>query len=183
MLLYFEMQKVKKRKEVGVMKLINRRNREVPVLSQPERLFEDIDRMFENLWSGLPWWWEPAWKLRPQLAREFTGMKFAPRVEVGESEKGYIITAELPGLSKEDVQVTLDGSVLTIKGEKKEEQENKKDGYYYSERVYGSFVRSLELPTDAEPSKLKASFRNGVLRIEVEKQESSKRAEVINIED
>lgn len=168
---------------MGVMKLISRRNREAPILNQPERLFEDIDRMFEDLWTGLPWWWGPAWKPRAQLAREFAGMKFAPRVEVSENEKGYVITAELPGLSKEDVQVTLDGSVLTIKGEKKDEQENKKDGYYYSERVYGSFARSLELPTDADPSKLKASFKNGVLRIEVEKQESSKGTEVIKIED
>jgi HSP20 family protein len=164
------------------MKLISRRNRsEVPVLTHTERLFEDIDRMFENLWNGFPWWWGPVW--RPQLAQELAVTKFAPRIEVSENDKGYVISAELPGLNKEDIQVTLDGSVLTIKGEKKEEQENKKDGYYYSERVYGSFARSLELPSDADPAKLKASFKNGVLRIEVEKQESSKRAEVIKIED
>jgi HSP20 family protein len=90
---------------------------------------------------------------------------FAPRVETAETDKHYEVTVELPGVEQKDVQVTLDDDVLTIKGEKKAEREEKNKDYHVTERSYGAFQRAFSLPDNVEADKIAADFDKGVLKI------------------
>jgi HSP20 family protein len=94
---------------------------------------------------------------------------FQPRIDVGETETEIKISAELPGLDEKDIEVSLAHDMLTISGEKKEEKEDKGKNYYRIERSYGSFRRSLRLPTEVEQDKVDATFKNGVLTITLPK--------------
>lgn len=102
-------------------------------------------------------------------ARTESGAMLAPSIDVKETDTSIEIEAELPGVDEKDVQVTIEDNVLTIKGEKKADKaENKKD-YYMSERSYGSFLRSFELPTGIDASKVSAAFTKGVLKVTLPK--------------
>lgn len=90
---------------------------------------------------------------------------FAPSVEMKETEQGVAITAELPGMEEKDVEITLDGDLLTLSGEKRQEKSEDKAGLHISERSYGAFRRSLRLPWVADPAKADAHFEKGVLTI------------------
>jgi len=106
------------------------------------------------------------WRDRPRA--------FLPAIDVSENDAHYAITAELPGASKDDVQVELHEGVLTIRGEKKSEREEKKEQRRYVERTYGSFSRSFRLPDDADATRLDATFKDGVLSITVPKTAEAK---------
>ena len=93
----------------------------------------------------------------------------APAVDVSEKDKEFEIMAELPGLDEKDVEVKLANGNLTIKGEKKEEKEEREKDYYLSERRYGSFVRSFPLPEGVNADKIEASFAKGVLTVKLPK--------------
>jgi HSP20 family protein len=99
---------------------------------------------------------------------------FIPALDVVEDKDSVRVRADLPGLSKDDVRVTLQDHYLTIKGEKKEESETKEANYYHRERVYGSFTRTIELPVAVEAGKINARFRDGVLEITLPKAEEAK---------
>jgi HSP20 family protein len=87
-------------------------------------------------------------------------------------EKGEVVAqAELPGMDKNDIEISISDHMLTIKGEKKKEKEVKEEDYYRSERSYGSFVRTVELPKEVETEKARASFKNGVLEVRLPKTE------------
>jgi HSP20 family protein len=116
-----------------------------------ERLFEDFSRDFG--------WGAPA----------LAGAGMAPRVDVGETESEIKVEAELPGVDEKDVEVVLSQGRLTIKGEKKQEREEKKKDYHLVERSYGSFARSIALPFEADADQIKASFAKGVLTVTVPK--------------
>lgn len=90
---------------------------------------------------------------------------FAPSVEMKETEQGVTVTAELPGLEEGDVEVALDGDLLTLSGEKKQETTEEKEGYHLSERSYGSFRRAIRLPWAADPAQASAAFDKGVLTV------------------
>jgi HSP20 family protein len=94
-----------------------------------------------------------------------------PRVDVSESENEYEVTAELPGIDEKDVELTLADNVLTIRGEKKVEREEKdKDkNYYMSERSFGSFRRAVPLPAEVDEDRVEANFKNGVLTVHLPK--------------
>ncbi|HXJ00702.1 MAG TPA: Hsp20/alpha crystallin family protein [Micropepsaceae bacterium] len=133
-----------------------------------EQLHQQIDRLFNDydgdVWSNWPRgsvFEQPTW--RDDLAAN------VPAVDVVEKEQSYEISAELPGLAQKDVEVSLANSTLTIKGEKKEEKEEKARGYYVSERHYGSFTRSFRVPEGIDADKIEAHFRNGVLTIALPK--------------
>lgn len=96
---------------------------------------------------------------------------FYPRVDISEDENNVYVTAEIPGVDKKDVKVTLQDNVLTIEGEKKTEVKDEKKNYYRIERTYGSFCRSFVLPSEVDPDKVKAKFENGMLMIEASKKE------------
>jgi HSP20 family protein len=93
----------------------------------------------------------------------------APSMDIKETDKGIQVEAELPGVEEKDLQVTYNGGVLTIKGEKKAEKETEKSGYHLSERSYGSFVRSLSID-DVDANRIEASFKNGVLKVMLPRQ-------------
>lgn len=99
---------------------------------------------------------------------------FMPSVDVSENDCEYIITAEIPGMSKDDVTVELHDRVLTLRGEKRNESQNQKDHVCYFERRFGRFSRSFSLPSNADAEKLLASFKDGVLNIRLPKQEKAK---------
>lgn len=102
---------------------------------------------------------------------------FYPRVDIAEDDQNVYVTAELPGVDKKDVKVSLQDNVLTIKGEKKSEVKDENKNYYRIERTYGSFCRSFQLPAEVDPDKVKAKFENGMLMIEAAKKEVTPRNE------
>jgi len=95
-----------------------------------------------------------------------------PNIDVCETDKEIVIDAELPGIEEKDIDVTLAGDVLTIKGEKKSGREEKNRNYRLSERSYGRFYRQISIPFDAEPKAVKARFDKGVLHITIPKPEN-----------
>jgi HSP20 family protein len=93
----------------------------------------------------------------------------SPAVDITETEEAFIVTAEVPGLAEKDIEVLLSGDTLTIKGEKKQEREDKDDNVYLSERSYGAFQRAFSLPETVNSEKIAASFSNGVLSVTLPK--------------
>ncbi len=91
----------------------------------------------------------------------------APASEASSDEKAYRIAIELPGVAEKDIDVTVDEGTVTVKGEKKEEREEKGDTWYFSERQYGSFSRTFRLPADADQAKISADLKDGVLTLTV----------------
>jgi HSP20 family protein len=94
---------------------------------------------------------------------------FSPRVDVSETDKAVVVSAELPGLDEKDIDLSLSHGLLTISGEKKQEKEKKGRNTYLVERSYGSFQRSIALPTEVETDKVDAVFKKGVLTITLPK--------------
>lgn len=97
--------------------------------------------------------------------------RFAPATDLIESDTHYVLRADLPGMSEQDVNVELDGRILTVSGERKSEHEDRKQGYHRVERSYGSFRRSVRLPEGVEADAITATFDKGVLEISVAKPE------------
>ena len=112
------------------------------------------------------------------LEREWPGRTglggWLPALDVHETDGEYAVTVELPGAKKEDVTVEVKDGILTIRGEKKSEREEKKEKRRYVERSYGSFSRTLRLPPDADADRMNAAFKDGVLTIEIPKSEEAK---------
>ena len=98
-----------------------------------------------------------------------------PKVDITETKDNFLITAELPGIDEKNVDITLDGETLTIKGEKKETGEDKQGKFYSRERSYGQFQRSFEVPTIINQNKIDASFSNGVLTVKMPKTPEAKK--------
>jgi HSP20 family protein len=105
---------------------------------------------------------------------EITLSEWTPLADITEDEREYLIKAELPEMKKENVKVSVESGVLTITGERKFEKEEKKKKYHRVERGYGKFTRSFTLPDDADASKVKAEFKNGLLTVHLPKSEKAK---------
>ena len=132
--------------------------------SMMRRFSDEIDRMFAGeRESGEPGMWLPS-------------------VDIRERDNNLVISADLPGLGKEDVTVEVTEEGLTIQGERKREHEEKREGYYRSERSYGTFRRVIQLPDGANPDQARAQFKDGVLEITVPIPESARRRREIPIE-
>lgn len=99
---------------------------------------------------------------------------WAPSVDISETDKAYLIKAEIPGVKKEDVKVTIDDGMITIQGERKMEKEEKDKKFHRIERSYGSFVRSFRLPDGVDESKAKAEFKDGMINVTLPKSEKAK---------
>ncbi|MFN3966102.1 MAG: Hsp20/alpha crystallin family protein [Endomicrobiia bacterium] len=104
----------------------------------------------------------------------FDSTPWVPSIDMVDKKDSIVVKAEIPGADKKNIKVNLQDGVLTIKGEIKKEEEEKKENYYCSERYYGSFLRSIDLPVEVEKDKVKASYKDGVLTITLPK---SKQAE------
>ena len=106
------------------------------------------------------------------------GGEWSPLVDVIDKKDKIIAKAELPGVDKKDIKITLSDNTLTIRGERKEERETKKEDYYCCERVQGSYSRTIALPVEVDNTKIKASFKNGVLEVTLPKAEEVKPKEI-----
>ena len=126
-------------------------------------LFADFFREFDSPFRGLA----------PAAGRGPVAMG-APSVDVSETDDEVQVTADLPGLTEKDVEVTLDDGALTIRGEKKDEREEQGENFHRVERQYGTFVRSIQLPSDVVADQVTASFKNGVLEVLLPKSEEAK---------
>lgn len=103
-----------------------------------------------------------------------TQSEWAPLVDITEDEKEYVIKAELPEVTKENIRVIVENGVLNLSGSRKFEKEEKGRRYHRVERAYGSFTRSFSLPEDADPAKIRADFKEGVLNVHVAKSENAR---------
>ena len=108
----------------------------------------------------------------PTLFAEETA--FTPAFDVSETEKELIVKAEVPGMDKKDIQVTLSDGMLTIKGEKKQEKEDENENYHSIERRYGAFSKTMRLPFEVETDKVDATYKHGVLKVTLPKSEVAK---------
>lgn len=120
-----------------------------------ESMAQKIQRYFEDF---------------PSAGLEF-GNSFSPRIDISETDKHIIVEAEIPGIKKEDIKITLQDNILTVKGEKKQEEEKKDKNFFRSERSYGSFSRSFTLPVEVNSDKVDAKCSDGTLVIKLEKVE------------
>ena len=129
---------------------------------------DDMDRLFERFEHGWPRW--------PTLYSRDERLT-VPELDVRESTDAITVEAELPGVDEKDVTVTLANGVLTIKGEKKQDKEEKGESYHLTERSFGSFERSLRLPDSVDDAKVEARFDKGVLKVTAAKKPEAVKAE------
>ena len=115
-----------------------------------------------------------------QLFNEWPARQTAwhPTVDVHEDDNAFVVSAELPGITAEDVKISLEDNVLTISGDKKQEKDEKDPHYFRTDRTYGSFKRSFRLPTTVDADKITATYKDGVLTIILAKAEDAKPREI-----
>jgi HSP20 family protein len=154
--------------------LIPWRKKEEVQVHSPETTFQQVapetDDFFDLVF--------PDFGFSPR--RMFHKDQLFPRMDIKEEKKKITVEAELPGVQASDVDVALDGRMLTVKAQKKSEHESNSNGYYHYERSYGRYNRTITLPADVDPVKVDASLQNGVLKIKMHKLKESeaKRIEV-----
>ena len=136
--------------------------RALPALTGLTALQNEIDRLVERFW-------EPSWDEFPPLGREW-----APSLDLAETKDAVVVKVEIPGIDPKEIQVSLQEQVLTIKGEKRQEKEEKDEHYYRKERTWGAFARSIRLPVPVAGEKVTAAFKNGLLTITLPKTPAAK---------
>lgn len=153
------------------------------VRSEPARAvspFEEMEKRFEEFFRKPFSLMGPSWF--PRL-RMFETEEISPTIDIFEEGDNIVVKAELPGMKKEDIEVNLTDNAITLSGEKKKEEKVEKKNYYRVERSYGSFTRSLSMPSEVQPDKAKAKFKDGILEIKVPKtEEAKKKTQKITIE-
>jgi HSP20 family protein len=135
-----------------------------------EAMRDEMNRMFERFDRGWP-------SLPAAFPRGFGRDVLVPELDVRDDGKQLMIDVDLPGVDEKDVSVTLANGLLTIKGEKRSEREEKKESYYAAERSYGSFERTLRLPEAVDEGRIDARFDRGVLKIVAQKKPEAQKAE------
>jgi HSP20 family protein len=134
------------------------------VTSEIFSMQKEIDRLFDRFQGG--------------VTEESPDSSWAPAVDIIEEQDHFVVRAELPGVAKKDVKITIDNNVLMLRGEKKLEEEKEGKNFHRVERSYGSFYRSFTLPTSVVSNKIEASYSDGVLNIIIPKSEESKPREI-----
>lgn len=134
----------------------------------------DPFKELENMERRLSTWFGRPLRRREGEQEALTVAEWSPLVDIEESEKEYLIKAEIPEMKKEDVKIAVQDDVLSISGERKSEKEEKGKKYHRVERCYGSFMRSFTLPDDADGTKITAEYKDGVLRLHLPKSEQAK---------
>lgn len=133
----------------------------------PFRELEDVSNRLNRIFGQSP--------ARTESGNEMLAMAdWAPSVDISETDAAYLVKAEIPGVKKEDVKVTIQDGMLTIQGERKQEKEEKGKKFHRIERCYGSFMRSFRVPDDADEGKVKAEFKDGMLNVTLTKSEKTK---------
>jgi HSP20 family protein len=145
--------------EETMMNSVNRWNPSSQNLTSRDPFFRLFDTFFNQDQSG---------------SEEVSNRGWMPPVDIQETEEGYRLTAELPGLTRDDINITLENNVLRLSGERKFEKDVKKESYHRIERAYGNFQRSFSLPHQVNGDKVEAAFKDGVLTISVPKAEQAR---------
>ncbi|MFO7761410.1 MAG: Hsp20/alpha crystallin family protein [Thermodesulfobacteriota bacterium] len=133
--------------------------------------FSNMENMMRRMWEGFPF----------RELREDLDITWSPRLDVSETDKTVEIEADLPGMKKEDIKVSMENNILTIQGERKEEEKKEDKQYHYVERTTGSFYRSFQVPAEIDEDKIEATFKDGVLHLSLPKTEEAKK-KVSNIQ-
>jgi HSP20 family protein len=120
-----------------------------------------VDRFFNDFWNDSFGNWQE------------DSTVWSPRVDVKETKEAYEVLADLPGLDKKDINISLHDNVLTVKGERKSEEKSEDENRYYAERTYGSFARSFRLPNLVEQKDIRAEYKDGVLKVVLKKSEEA----------
>ncbi|MGE7958571.1 Hsp20/alpha crystallin family protein [Pseudomonas sp. NPDC089530] len=145
-----------------------------------DKLRQQVDHLFEDFYRGpgLSPFSRGLFDTEPFWRRELIG-RGMPAVDITEKEESFEITAELPGMDQKNIELKLSNGSLIIKGEKREETEERRQGYHLSERHYGSFERVFNLPKGVDTDKIEASFSKGVLRISLPKKPAALSADKV----
>jgi len=122
-------------------------------------LQEEVNRLFDDFF------------LPSAQVRDFP---FMPHVDISENNNQIKVKADLPGVTEKDIELTLENNILTIRGKREEEKETKEENYYSKERVYGAFMRQVQIPKRVNADSVKAKFKNGVLEVVMDKAEEEK---------
>jgi HSP20 family protein len=130
------------------------------------RMHDELNRLFSNFFSA------------DTLETSFARGAWEPVVDISETPESYLVTAELPGISKDDVNISYEDGVLTIRGEKKQEKEEKRKNYHRVERSFGAFERSFRVPSRVLIDKVEAKFKDGVLHLMLPKAEEARPKEI-----
>jgi len=131
-----------------------------------ERMRREMDRVWDSFFEG---------GLRGRTER---AGEWLPSLDVSETKNELVVKAEVPGMDPKDIDISLSDGVLTIKGEKKQEREEKEADYHLVERSYGSFTRSVQLPKEVQSQKINASYKDGILKVTLPKSEEAKKKEI-----
>jgi HSP20 family protein len=131
------------------------------LLSPFEDIREEMDRMFRGFFA-------------PRRLEAEEGRLWYPAVDLEEETDHYALIAELPGIKKDDIKVSLSDGILTLSGERKSPHEEERTGFHRHERCYGKFQRAFNLPSQVDANKIKAMYRDGVLEVDIPKSEEAK---------
>lgn len=134
----------------------------IPTRSDWPSAFRDLEGRINRMFNTM--------NLEPEQA----GVAWTPPVDLHEAEDAYRLEVDLPGLTKDDIQLSITDDVVTLKGSRKQETEKRAEGYHRIERMYGSFQRSFRIPGGIDATKVEASFENGVLQVTLPKPEERK---------
>lgn len=151
---------------MAIKDIITGEGKRMPVKREESDPFSLLRRRMDDMFEGFL----HGFDLRPFESR-LGG--FSPNIDVVESDKEIRISAELPGMEEKDIEVSMHKDTITLKGEKKEEKEDKGKGYYRMERSYGSFTRVIPLPAEINQDKVEATFKKGVLIVTLPKTEQA----------
>ena len=145
------------------MKLLNRNGNSGRSVAPASVLQNQVNRVFRDIFED--------WGLGAQFATE--GM-WQPTMDLAETKDEYLVTLELPGVDSKQVEISAVGNELSIRGEIQEEEQKDERAYHARERRFGSFVRALQLPSNVDADKVRADFKNGLLKITLPKSEDAK---------
>jgi len=127
------------------------------------QLHNEIDRLFNETFRGFPSIFSnPEWP-------DMTSLILKPNIDIKDTDENYIVSVEIPGVTRDNVDLRVDGNLLTITGEKKQEKKQEKENYQCIERQYGSFERMLTLPQDADAENIDAKFKDGILTVRIKR--------------
>jgi HSP20 family protein len=139
--------------------------RELEPFRDFERMRRDVDRLWDSFFER-------------GVRRTDDDAEWLPSLDVAETKDEIVVKAEVPGMDPKDIDISLSDGLLTIKGEKKQEREEKEEDYHLVERSYGTFTRSIRLPKEVRRDKINASYKNGVLKVTLPKSEEAKQKEI-----
>ena len=125
---------------------------------------DEVNRLYNDFFGRVP----------SRFDTELSRSEWTPSVDISETKDEIVVKTEVPGMNKDDIKITLQDNVLTLRGERKQEKEEKDTNFHRMERCYGSFTRSFNLPTVVQADKIKASYKDGILNITLPKAEEVK---------